>query len=331
MKFSAASFRPLSALCLLWLANSAAAAANNDVGYGIVQRWPIEGDGKWDYLIVDSTHRRLFLSRATHVQVVNLESGKVAGDIANTPGVHGIALAKDLNRGFTSNGKGDSVTVFNLETLAPITETKISGRGPDAIIYDAPSKKIFTFNGHSNNATVIDASTARELATIALPGRPEFAVSDGEGRIFVNLEDKGLVAVIDVAKGSVQNTWSLAPCEEPTGIALDAVRHRLFSVCHNERLIVTDSQSGARVAELPIGKHVDAAAFDAATSLVFSSNGDSANVTVVFEDAGDHFVTRGNIDTAAGAKTMALDAATHRIYVPAMVAGRFEILVAAPK
>ena len=245
--------------------------------------------------------------------------------------MHGIALAYDLNRGFTSNGKGNSVSVFNLGTLAPITEIKISGNDPDAIIYDAPSKQIYTFNGHSNNATVIDASSAREVASIALPGRPEFAVSDGEGRIFVNLEDKGLVAVIDVAKGSVQSTWSLAPCVEPTRIALDAARHRLFSVCHNERLIVTDSVTGTRVAELPIGKHVDAAAFDPFTSLVFSSNGDSADVTVVSEDSSDRYVVKGSLATANGAKTMALDAATHRIYVPAMGASGFEILVAAPK
>ena len=329
--FSTADCRAFSAACFLGLAVSTAAVAGGDTGYSIVTRWPTGGAGKWDYLIVDSAQHRLFVSRATHVQVFDLESGKALGDIANTPGVHGIALAYDLNRGFTSNGKGNSVSVFNLGTLAPITEIKISGNDPDAIIYDAPSKQIYTFNGHSNNATVIDASSAREVASIALPGRPEFAVSDGEGRIFVNLEDKSLVAVINVAKGSVQSTWSLAPCVEPTGIALDAARHRLFSVCHNERLIVTDSATGTRVAELPIGKHVDAAAFDPFTSLVFSSNGDSADVTVVSEDSSDRYVVKGSLATANGAKTMALDAATHRIYVPAMGASGFEILVAAPK
>lgn len=324
--------RACIAACFLGLAlsASASAAAGGDSGYRIVNRWQAGGAGKWDYLIVDSAQHRLFVSRATHVQVFDLESGKLAGDIADTPGVHGIALAYDLNRGFTSNGKGDSVTVFDLKTLAPITEVKISGHGPDAIIYDAPSKQIYTFNGHSNNTTVIDAGSAREVASIALPGRPEFAVSDGAGRIFVNLEDKGLVAVIDVAKGNVKSTWSLAPCEEPSGIALDAARHRLFSVCHNERLIVTDSVSGARVAELPIGKHVDAAAFDPGASLVFSSNGDSADVTVVSEISADRYIVKGSLATANGAKTMALDAATHRIYVPAMGASGFEILVAAP-
>jgi DNA-binding beta-propeller fold protein YncE len=331
MFFSEMSCRAVSAACFLSLALSTAAVAGGDSGYSIVARWPVGGAEKWDYLIVDSVQHRLFVSRATHVQVFDLESGKSVGDVANTPGVHGIAFAYDLNRGFTSNGKGDSVTVFDLKTLAPITEVKITGKDPDAIIYDAPSKQIYTFNGHSNNATVIDARSAREVASIALPGGPEFAVSDGAGHIFVNIEDKGLIAVIDVAKGSVQSTWPLAPCVEPTGIALDAVHHRLFSVCHSEHLIVTDSVTGTRVAELPIGKHVDAAAFDPSTSLVFASNGGSADVTVVSGGNGDRYVVKGSLATANGAKTMALDATTHRIYVPAMDAGGLEILVAAPK
>jgi YVTN family beta-propeller protein len=328
MTIAAYQFRSIAAACIVSATLSAAAAA--DAGYGIAARWPTGGADKWDYLIVDPAQHRLFVSRATHVQVVDLESGKVVGDIANTPGVHGVALAQDLNRGFTSNGKGDSVSVFNLQTLAPITEIKISGHGPDAIIYDAPSKRIYTFNGHSGSATVIDAASAKEVASIALPGQPEFAVSDAAGHIFVNLEDKAEVAVIDVAKGSVTSTWPLAPCVEPTGLALDAARHRLFSVCHNERLIVTNSTTGARVAELPIGKHVDAAAFDPRTSLVFSSNGDSADVTVVAANDGDRYVVKGALTTAKGAKTMALDATTHRIYVPAMGTNGFEILVGAP-
>ena len=319
-----------TAAVVLGLSLASAAVASGDSGYRIVEKWPAEGTGKWDYLIVDSPHQRLFVSRATHVQVFDLRSGKLAGNIANTPGVHGIALAQDLNRAFTSNGKADSVTVFNLETLATVGEIRISGHGPDAIIYDAPSKRVYTFNGRSNNATVIDASSAREIGSVALPGRPEFAVSDGLGRIFVNLEDKGQIAVIDVAKGSVQATWSLAPCEEPTGIAMDTARHRLFSVCHNERLIVTDSDSGKRVAELPIGKHVDAAAFDPATSLVFSSNGDSADVSVISAATADEYRMRGSLATSAGSKTMALDAATHRLYVPATGPNGFEIWVGAP-
>jgi DNA-binding beta-propeller fold protein YncE len=340
MRLSTAGFsKGLRAAAVLGIAVSrtaaaatitAAAAAGGGSGYHVIATWPVGAVGKWDYLIVDAPHHHLFVSRATHVQVIDTESGKAVGDIADTPGVHGIALAPALNRGFTSNGKGDSVTVFNLETLAPISVIKISGSGPDAIIYDAPSRQVFTFNGHSNNATIIDAAAAREVGSVALPGRPEFAVSDGAGRIFVNLEDKGEVAVIDVAGGRVQSAWSLAPCSEPTGLALDAARHRLFSVCHNERLIVTDSVTGTRVAELPIGKHVDAAAFDPATSLVFSSNGESADVSVIHAESADRYAALGSLPTAAGSKTMALDTTTHRLYVPAMGTGGFEILVAAP-
>ena len=324
--------RPIAAAMVLGLglAASAATDAATGDGYKVVDHWPVAGTGKWDYLIVDAPHHHLFVSRSTHVQVIDLTSGALAGDIADTPGVHGIALAADSNRGFISNGKGDSVTVFNLETLATTGQIKLSGSDPDAIIYDAFSKRVYAFNGHSNSASVIDASTAREVGTVALPGRPEFAVSDAAGHVFVNIEDKGLVAVIDVAKGSVQATWSLAPCVEPTGIAIDTTRHRLFSVCHNERMIVADSESGKRIAELPIGKHVDAAAFDPATSLVFSSNGDSADVTIIAAEAADRYVVRGRLATATGSKTMALDVATHRLYIPANGPNGFEVLVAAP-
>ena len=302
----------------------------SDGGYGVVARWSVAGSDKWDYLTVDPAHHRLFVSRATHVQVFDLDSGKPVGQIADTPGVHGIALAADLHRGFTSNGKGDSVTVFDSETLAPISVIKISGHDPDAIVYDAPSHRVYAFNGHSNNATVIDARTAREVGTVELPGSPEFAVSDGQGHVFVNLEDKALLARIDVASSAVSATWSLAPCVEPTGLALDAARHRVFSACHNQRLIVTDSNSGTRVAELPIGSHVDAAAFDPATSLLFTSNGDSADVTIISAETADSYRVRGSLGTVHGAKTMALDAATHRIYVPTMTPAGMQVLVAAP-
>jgi YVTN family beta-propeller protein len=270
------------------------------------------------------------VSRATHVQVFDLDSGKPVGQIADTPGVHGIAIATDLNRGFVSNGKGDSVTVFDSETLAPISVIKISGRDPDAILYDAPSHRIYTFNGHSNNVTVIDARTAREEGSVALPGGPEFARSDGEGHLFVNIEDKALLVRIDVASNAVSAIWPLAPCIEPTGLALDVARHRVFSTCHNQRLIVTDSNSGTRIAELPIGSHVDAAAFDPATSLVFTSNGDSADVTIIAAESADRYQVRGSLKTAQGAKTMALDPATHRIYVPTMTPAGMQVLVAAP-
>jgi YVTN family beta-propeller protein len=322
--------RIINLVCLAILGGSIATALAADSGYGIVARWSAGGADKWDYLIVDSVQRHLFISRASHVQVFDLESGKLAGDIVDTPGVHGIAIAGDLNLGFTSNGKADSVTVFDLKTLTRLQDIKVTGSGPDAIIYDAPSQQVYTFNGHSNNATVIDARARRVAATVALPGRPEFAVSDGAGSIFVNLEDKAQVAVIDVAKRSVRAVYALAPCEEPTGIAMDVTRHRLFSVCHNERLIVTDSVGGGRIAELPIGKHVDAAAFDPSTSLVFASNGDSADVTIITAESADRYTVKGTLTTAQGSKTMALDAATHRLYVPAKGVTGLDIIVAGP-
>ncbi len=309
----------------------AATLAATDSGYAVIETWPVAGEGKWDYLTIDAARRHLFLSRATHVQVLDLDTGKLAGDIANTPGVHGIALATDLHRGFTSNGKADSITVFDLDTLATVAEVKISGRDPDAIVYDAPSKRIYAFNGHSNDATVIDAAAAREIGSVPLPGKPEFAVSDGQGHVFVNIEDKALVVQIDVAHGAVSASWPLAPCVEPTGIALDVTRHRLFSVCHNQKLIVTDAASGKRVAELLIGKHADAVAFDAATGLVFSSNGDSANVTVIKAETADRYSVQGSLASAPGAKTMAFDPATHRLYVPALTASGLQVLIAAPK
>jgi YVTN family beta-propeller protein len=320
-----------ASLAALALAVFGGVGAADNADYSLVGRWPVGGTDKWDYLIVDAPHHHLFLSRSTRIQVLDLESGKLVGEIANTPGAHGIALAQDLHRGFTSNGKGNSVTVFDLDTLVTTAEIKTSGNDPDAIIYDAPSHQVYAFNGHSNSVTVIDAALAREVATIPLPGSPEFAVSDGEGHIFVNVEDKALVARIDVAKGAVQSSWSLAPCVEPTGIALDHARHRLFSVCHNEKMIISDSGSGRRIAELPIGKHVDAAAFDPALDLVFCSNGDSADVSVIKAQAGENYAVRSALSTGKSAKTMALDPASHRIYVPAMSADGLQILVAAPK
>lgn len=318
----------ISGLLLTVFAGFAAAAGGS--GYGVVTTWPAAGSDKWDYLTVDAARHRLFVSRGTHVQVFDLDSGNPVGDIADTPGVHGIAIAADLHRGFTSNGKGDSVTVFDSETLAPISVIKISGRGPDAIVYDPPSHQVFTLNGHSNDATIIDARTAREVGSVALPGRPEFAGSDGQGHVFVNLEDKAMLARIDVASKTVTATWSLAPCVAPTGLALDIARHRVFSACHNQRLIVTDSNSGARVAELPIGSHVDAAAFEPQSSTIFTSNGDSADVTIIGAESADRYRVRGSLGTASGAKTMALDPVTHRIYVPTMTPAGMQVLVAAP-
>lgn len=316
-----------SSLCIC----ATSGASPTSGGYEVIAQWAPAGSDKWDYLAVDHERHRLFVSRATHVQVFDLEQGQPVGQISDTPGVHGIAIAEDLKRGFISNGKGDSVTVFDSETLAPISVIKISGRDPDAILYDTPSHRVYTFNGHSNDVTIIDARTAREVGKIALPGGPEFARSDGQGNLFVNIEDKALLVRIDISTNSVAATWPLSPCVEPTGLALDVAHHRAFSACHNERLIVTNSNDGARVAELPIGRHVDAAAFDPASGLVFTSNGDSADVTIIGSRDADRYEVIGSLKTAPGAKTMALDAATHRIYVPTMTQTGMRVLVGAPQ
>src|SRR5262249_21503988 len=208
-----------------------------DSGYAWQRPWALGGDDKWDVLTVDAPHNRLFIPRETRVQVVSLDSGKLVGEITNTSGVHGVAVAPELNRGFTSNGDSDSVTVFDLDSLRPITAIKISGHDPDAILYDPYSKHVYVFNGHSNDSTVIDAATAQVVDRISLPGRPEFAVTDSNGRIFVNLEDKGTLATIAVSKNMVQSTWQLTSCKGPTGLALDSAHHRLFSVCANQRLV----------------------------------------------------------------------------------------------
>jgi YVTN family beta-propeller protein len=306
------------------------ALAAGDSGYAWQPSWAIGGEGKWDLLTVDAAHNRLFIPRATRVQAIDLDSGKLIGEIKDTAGVHGVAVAAEFKRGFTSNGDSDSVTVFDLDSLAPITRIKISGHDPDAIVYDPYSKHVYAFNGHSDNATIIDPATAKEVGSVSLPGRPEFALSDGNGRIYLNLEDKDMLAVIEVATNTVRSTWPLAPCKGPTGLALDAARHRLFSVCANQHLVVTDSESGRHIAELPIGTHADAAAFDPGNGTVFSSNGDSADVTIVDASTPDHYSVRGSLKTAPGSKTMALDARTHRLYVPARTPTGFQVLVAAP-
>ena len=293
---------------------SARAARPQQAPYHVVARIPVGGEGGWDYLTVDPISRRLFLSRSTHVLVVDIDRDSVMGDIPNTPGVHGIALAPELGRGFTSNGRDSTVTVFNLKTLATVSTVAVTGRNPDAILYDPASRRVFTFNGGSANATALDARTGSVLGTLDLGGRPEFAVADGRGRVYVNLEDKNSVVVFDARTLGVEARWPLAPCEAPTGMALDRQRRRLFVGCDNQLMAVLDADRGRVVATLPIGRGVDATAFDSATQLAFSSNGEGT-VTVVHEESPDSFRVVQNVATQRGARTMALDERTHRIFL----------------
>ena len=280
----------------------------------VAQRFKLAGSTGWDYLSFEPGGKRLFISRADHVQVMDSTSGQQLGEIAGTDGVHGIALVPAVKKGFTSNGKSNSVTVFDLATLKVSRVIPLEGKKPDAIIYDSASKHVLAFNGGSNSMSVIDPVGESVLATLPLPGRPEFAAADGHGRVYLNLEDKAQVTVVDTLTNKVLSSWTLGACEEPSGLALDPVHHRVFSTCQNNKLVVLDTGSGKSIAELPIGGEPDAAAFDPATSLIYSSNGEGT-LTVIKEEDANHFHVLANVPTQKGARTMALDAAGQRIFL----------------
>jgi len=296
-------------------AESAKAAAT-PVRYHVLNKIAVGGEGGWDYLTLDAAARRLYVSRGTRVVVIDVDSGKTVGEIPGTEGVHGIALAPDLHRGFTSNGRSSTVTTFDTGTLAVLGSVKATGDNPDAIIYDPASHRIFTFNGRGKNATAIDAATATVAGTIPLDGKPEFAAADGKGRVFVNIEDKNEVSVIDARALKVEKTWPIPSCDEPSGLAMDRKNGRLFTVCHNRSMAVLDAETGRVVASVPIGDGVDAAAWDPATSLAFASNGDGT-LTVVKQDSPDAYHVVENAPTQKSARTMALDEKTHRVFLAA--------------
>jgi YVTN family beta-propeller protein len=289
--------------------------------YEVKQKYVLGGEGGWDYLTYDPAGKRLFISRGTHVMVVDPAKGAVVGDIPDTAGVHGIALAQELGKGFTSNGRDNSVTVFDLKTLKTTTKIRIEAENPDAILYDPASQRIFTFNGRSKNATVIDAAKNTVVATIPLDGKPEFAVSDGKGMVFVNIEDKSELTEIDAKNAKVVQSWPLAPCEDPSGLAMDQKNRRLFSGCGNKMMAVTNADTGKVVTTVPIGPGVDANAFDPQSQLAFSSNGGDGTLTVVHEDSPDKFTVVENASTQRSARTMTLNASNHDVYT---VAAEFE-------
>lgn len=283
--------------------------------FEVLQRFTLGGEGGWDYLSYDAPSHRLFISRGQHVQVVDPRSGKVVGDIPDTPGVHGIALAPELDKGFTSNGRDNSVSVFtasSLKTTGKIATPK--GENPDFIAYDEATKQVLAFNGRSHNASVIDAVGDKLVATIALAGKPEAAVSDGRGMLFVDIEDKNALQAIDLKTGAVVATWPLPGCDEPAGLAMDRVARRLFVGCHNKTLLVVNADTGKTVAQLPIGEGVDANAHDAQRKLVFSSQGDGT-LSIIQAVADDSFKLQQTVATARGARTMALNAVDHQVYL----------------
>ncbi len=302
-------------------ARAATPAIHRAADMRVLARMPLGGPGGWDYLAVDAPHRHLFVSRGDRVMVVDLATGKPAGTIAGTDGVHGIAIAPDLKQGFTSNGKSASVSVFDLDTLKPLGSIAGTGPNPDAILYDSASQHVFTFNGRGDSASVIDPRQRSVIATIALPGKPEFAQADGAGHVYVNIEDKAELVELDSRSNAVLHTWSLAPCESPSGLALDNAHHRLFSVCENRTMAVTDADNGKQVATVAIGEGPDAVAFDATTGMIYSSNGRSGTITAVHEDDADHYAVTTTIPTQKSARTLILDPQTHRLYLSAARAG----------
>src|SRR5712692_9658417 len=281
-------------------------------GYHQIKKITIGGEGGWDYLVADGG--RVYVSHTNEVDVVDTKKGEGAGKIADLHGVHGIALAPEFGRGFISNGRSNTVTIFDLKTLAKIGEEVATGKNPDAIMYDPSSKRVFAFNGGSADATAIDAGKGTVAGTVALGGRPEFAAADGQGHVFVNLEDKSAVADIDSKKLTVEHKWPLAPCEEPSGMAMDTKTRRIFSGCHNKMVAVMDADTGKVVATPAIGSGVDATGFDPVTGLVFNSCGDTT-LSVIHEDSPDKYTVVENVKTEPRARTMALDTKTHNVYL----------------
>lgn len=285
-------------------------------GYHVVKSIPIGGDGGWDYCIVDSEARRVYVSHATHVVVLDADTDAIVGDIPDTQGVHGIALARDLGRGFVSDGRANTVTIFDLKTLKTIASVGTGGQNPDAIFYDTASKRVFAFNGRSGNVTAINGVDGSVAAMFPVGGKPEFAVGAGDGHVFVNIEDKSELAEIDAQKLTVMHRWPLAPCKEPSGLAMDAKTRRLFAVCDNNVMAVVDANTGKVIATPKIGDDPDAAGFDPETHLAFSSNGGSGTLTVVREDSPEKFTVVEDVPTKKYARTMAIDFKTHNIFLP---------------
>jgi len=288
--------------------------AQTTSGYHLIDTIKVGGEGGWDALTVDHENHRLYVSHATHVVVIDTATDKVVGDVPNTNGVHGIAIADKFGKGFTSNGRDNAVTIFDLKTLKSVGTVK-TGKNPDIIIYDPSSKRVFCFNAGDNNATVIDPATGSVVGTVAFDGNPEFAVSDGKGMIFVNIESKSHVVAFDAKTLAIKSTFPLAPGEEPTGIAMDAKNGLVFSACANGRMIVTDARTGKVVGDVPTGKGTDGAAFDSDTHFAFSPNGEGT-LTVIREDSKDKFTVAENVKTQVRARTMALDPSTHKVYLP---------------
>ncbi len=303
----------INSLMLLLITSTHAQTATPK--YKIANTFAIKGDGPWDYLVSDDATSRLFVSHGGITQVVDSYSGELLGTIPNTKGVHGITLDQADQKAFISCGRDTSVSIVDLSSYALLSKIKVTGVNPDAILYDKFSNQVFVFNGRTANVSVIDAKSDTVTTTIQLSGKPEFAVTDGKGKIYVNIEDKSLVAVIDAKTLSVINEWSLAPGTGPSGLALDNVTHRLFSACDNKMMVILNATNGLFIDTVAIGGNPDGCVFDPVSKRAFSSNGEGT-MTVVQEDKGDKFRLLSTIDTHKSARTICLDAKTHHLYLP---------------
>jgi DNA-binding beta-propeller fold protein YncE len=301
------------AALILFVSGMRAAAVQPVGGYHLLKKIVLGGEGFWDYLTLDSQNRTLYIAHGDRVEILNVDSAVKSDPITGLSGIHGVALAPESGRGFISNGRTDSLVVFDLKTRQKTGEVK-TGANPDAVLYDSFSRRVFSFNGRSADATAIDAASNNVAGTIPLGGKPEFAVSDGQGNIFVNIEDTSEIVNFDARTLQVLHRWKLAPGEEPSGLALDKKNKRLLSVCGNNLLVVINAETGAIIGNLPIGAGSDGVKFDPGNGLIFSSNGEGT-LTVIHQDTPDQYAVRETIPTARGARTLAIDPKTHHVFV----------------
>jgi len=338
----------LASSLLLISATGTFAAPQQGSTYKVVRRIPVGGDGAWDYVSVDPDAHRIYLSRGSHMMIVDETSGNVIGDIPDTKGIHGVAVAPELGKGFTSNGMANTVTVFDLKTMKPTSEINVTGENPDSIIYDPQTKRVFTMNGRTSNATAIDAVSGQVVGTVMLGGKPEAPALDGKGSLYVNLEDKSAILKIDTKSLMVTGgPWPLAPCEGPSALSIDAKNRRLFAAC-DKIMAVVNADTGKVVASPPIGGDPDGNGFDPGTGLLFASCREGL-VSILHQDSPDKYSSVGNVTTQFGARTMAVDTKTHHVFTvtadfkpaaaptadnprprPQMIAGTFVILELAP-
>jgi YVTN family beta-propeller protein len=308
-------------VCISLILTAAMATLAVAADYKVTQTWKVGGEGGWDYLVADSVSQRLFITRGTRVMVLDSQTGKSVGEIPDTNGVHGVALDYGIGKGFTSNGREDTVSMFDLKTLAVEKKIKV-GSGPDAILYDPYSKRVFTFNGKGTdrNASAIDATRGEVVGKVDLGGKPEFAATDEKGTVFVNIEDTSEIIAFDPVKLTVKSRWKLSDCEEPTGLSIDRKNRRLFAGCGNKKMAVVDADSGKTIASLAIGEGCDATSFDPERGLAFASAGDGT-ITVIEEESANKFSVVQTVTTQKSARTMTIDTKTHQLFTVAANVG----------